>query len=58
MPSKGEVAGLTALLKARKGLLKLETDPAKKKIIEGWIDETEARLKMHKVTRRRGGDQS
>jgi bacterioferritin (cytochrome b1) len=41
-----ELEGLKALLKARKVLLALETDPARRKIIQEWIKDTEGKIAM------------
>ena len=51
---KSEQQVLWELIKLRKAMLKKEPDPAKKRVLRGWIKDGLRQMRMHKHARKRG----
>lgn len=51
---KSEKQVLWELIKLRKAMLKKEPDPAKKRVVRGWIKEGLRQIRVYKRARRRG----
>ena len=50
---KSEQQVLWELIKLRKAMLKKEPDPAKKRVLKGWIKDGLRQRRMHKHARKR-----
>jgi hypothetical protein len=50
---KSEQQALWELIKLRKAVLKKEPDPAKKRVLKGWIKDGLRQMRVHKHARKR-----
>ena len=50
---KSEQQVLWELIKLRKAMLKKEPDPAKKRVLKGWIKDGLRQMRLHKRARKR-----